>query len=264
MAAVLSLMSSYEKTYVGEQQRDDQRDALRGAAELMTQEIGQAGYLGFASSQLTSAILIVGSQPAVLSSSASTPYIFTGEKLLVDAGPSEELVTVVAASGTTVTANFAKTHAAGAPINALGAFPTGVLSTTNGSTLDLYGDINSDGTLQYVEYKCDTTAGTLTRSMTPATLLTMNAADIVLDHLVANPGGAPCFQFQTQTNSGTTYVTSVFVTLTVQTAAKDPTTGVYQSLKYSFEAAPRNVLAALALAQVKDTDRLQPTPPVLP
>src|SRR6266853_26968 len=53
---------------------------------------------------------------------------------------------------------------AGAPVSALGAFATGIVPPTaapanypNGSTptvLKLYGDINGDGNMMYVEYTC--------------------------------------------------------------------------------------------------------------
>jgi prepilin-type N-terminal cleavage/methylation domain-containing protein len=267
MGAVLTIMVRYQRIYGSEQLRDEQRDVLRGAAELMTQEIGQAGCLVFASSQVVNPITNPGSQAAVVQSSASTPYIFAGEKLLVDAGPSNELVTVTSTNASQFTADFTKLHAAGAPVNALGAFPTGVLSTANGATLELYGDVNSDETLQYVEYNCSTAARMLTRSETPVTASSQNAPEVLIGNLVANPGGTPCFRFETQTSAvtgATIYVTNVNVTLTAQTSGPDPTTGAYRTVTYSFNVAPRNVLAALSLAQIKDTDRLQPTPPGLP
>lgn len=267
MGAALILMSGYLNTYGGEQLRDAQRDALRGAADLMTQEVGQAGYLGFQSSSLGGAVTVLGSQTVSIAASASTPYLFTGENLLVDAGTSEEAVTVTSVGAGTITAAFAKTHSAGAPVNVLGVFPTGVLSTTSGSTLDLYGDVNADGTLQFVEYSCNSAAQTLTRSITPITAASKNGGQVVLNNLVANPGGTACFQFQTATaaaTGATLYVTNVTVTLTVQTAAPDPTTGAYHTLTYAFNLAPRDVLAALALAEINDTGRLQPAPPGLP
>ena len=56
----------------------------------------------------------------------------------------------------------------GAGIAAVGGFATGVVPPTvaNGSTpslLKLYGDINGDGSMVYVEYTCDTGTGRLSR-----------------------------------------------------------------------------------------------------
>src|SRR5205823_717644 len=79
----------------------------------------------------------------------------------IDTGEKEETVTLtlVDTSAKTITAIFATDHAAGAPIAARGGFSGGVVPTGgNGSTgnvLKIFGDINADGKMQYVEYKCD-------------------------------------------------------------------------------------------------------------
>ncbi|MDA2927267.1 hypothetical protein MYX78_08555, partial [Acidobacteria bacterium AH-259-G07] len=177
-------------------------------------------------------------------------------------GEAEELVTVTAVGSGSITGIFKNDHNDDTLVNALGAFPTGVLGTAN--QLQIFGDINADGTLLYVEYNCDTAQGVLTRSITPISAAAQNPASVLLDNLVSNPGGVPCFQFLTQTVTGTTFVTRVTVTLSTQTSAADPETGAFHTVTSSLTVAPPNLLAAVELAQLKANDRLQPTPPGLP
>ncbi len=187
--------------------------------------------------------------------------------MLVDTGANQEMVTVTGVIGSSASGIFTKSHTAGTTqVAEEGAFGTGVLSGSTATTLQMFGDINSDGTLVYEEYTCDTGAGTLTRSTTPINSPTKNAPDVLLSNLVANPGGTPCFQYQTTNFNGTAYVTSVTVTLTGQEAAAEIETNTRRTLTSSLTVAPHNVLMALALAQASPavTNRLQPTPPGLP
>jgi hypothetical protein len=133
--------------------------------------------------------------------------------------------------------------------------------------LQLFGDVNGDGSLQYVEYNCNSTAGTLTRSITTITtgVTNKNAAQTLLNNVVANPSGTACFQFTTQTVGSYTFVTSVATTLTVQTSQKDPETGQYAQMTKSFlNLASRSVLAGVTLANSGSTTLLQATPPGVP
>ena len=75
--------------------------------------------------------------------------------------------------------------------------------------------------------------------------------------------GAVCFQYQTVTAAGFTFVTNVGFTLSVQATGPDPQTGLYPQMTKSFlNLAPRNVLAGLELANVLPpiTNRFQQTP----
>ena len=268
MGVVLSLLNNYQRTYGRQQQLADLRQGLRGAVTLMSEEIGQAGYLGFVPTRLTNAVTGSSSAQVVqVAPNASTPYLFPGENLLVDAGAAEEVVQITGVSGSAITGVFTNSHNSGASVNVLGAFPTGILASSNGQRLELYGDISGSGTLEYVEYNCDMTAGVLTRSVTPLNAASKQPASVLLRNLVANPEGTPCFQYETQVyppGSGTTYVTDVTVVLTSQTSEPDPATHLYPKLTSSFSVVPRNVLAALGLAQSQAGNRLQPTPPGLP
>src|SRR5207244_567869 len=98
----------------------------------------------------------------------------------------------------------------------------------------LFGDVNGDGNMVYVEYKCDltTTPGFLYRTVLANTAVAKPApglAEVLLSNVIANPGGTSCFTYQQQSvtaSNGTappgsqvanTYVTDVAITLTVQT-----------------------------------------------
>src|SRR5260370_36212802 len=96
-------------------------------------------------------------------------------QLVIDTGDKEETVAVtnLVTETKTFTGIFFIPHAAGVPVRVAGAFASGVVPTNYtcglppvncGSTpyiLKLYGDINDDGIMQYIEYYCDTTGGNL-------------------------------------------------------------------------------------------------------
>jgi prepilin-type N-terminal cleavage/methylation domain-containing protein len=200
--AVFSAMSTSQRASQGQQLKADMYLNLRGATELMAQEIGQAGLVSLPSPAPTLSGIVTGSSTAQAVTVSSATSMFVGEKLLIDAGGSQELVSLTAVNpgSNQITAVFNKSHSSGAVINALGVFPDGVLNSSTATQLQLFGDLNADGSLVYVHYNCDTTAGTLTRSITTVTpsVTTSNASQVMLSHLIANPGGTPCFQYTTQ------------------------------------------------------------------
>jgi hypothetical protein len=222
---------------------------VRGAAELMTQEIGQAGVVSLPSNPqpTLNAGTAVGATTAAVTSTTS---MFNGEQLLIDTGNNkEELVQVNAdptATNIAFTPAFAFTHAVGASVTVLGVFPNGVVfpgtpdgSTSNAepgiSTLNLFGDINADGSLVYVRYTCDTTLtpGTLTRSVTTITPgnNAISTAQTLLSTLIPNPSNTACFIYTTNTvtNGCGTYnfVTNVGLTVSVRPLKPDPHTGTF-------------------------------------
>jgi prepilin-type N-terminal cleavage/methylation domain-containing protein len=271
--SALAALNYIQKVYVSQQMQADMHAGLRGSFELLTQEIGQAGSLGFTPQTISSGV--TGGSTAQTVTLSSAANIFVGELLTVDTGSSQEVVQVTALPGTNqVTGVFLQNHSSGAPVLAFGVFPQGVLSTSTANSLQLFGDINADGSLVYVRYDCDTAAGTLSRSVTTVApgVTTRNASQILLTNLVANPGGTPCFQYGTAvpvTIGATTYtfVPSVAVSLTVQTSKRDPQTGAFVTMTKSFSnLASRSVLAGLAIAQASSPtpNLLQPTPAGVP
>ena len=151
---------------------------------------------------------------------------------------------------------------------------------SSGTVLKLYGDINGDGNMVYIEYTCvpgnPAAPGFLYRNQVPWTAVAMPPLDpsmIVLTNVLANPNAAnanavPCFTYQLRTSDGLNaaindmaFVTDVAVTLTVQTANKDPQTHIFQQeTKALLNVSPRNVYNAYEFATLEYRNRIQPTP----
>jgi hypothetical protein len=84
---------------------------------------------------------------------------------------------------------------------------------------------------------------------------------VLIDNILANPDGSPCFTYQTQTANGTTFVTDVAITLTVQTQNVDRNTNTFQrETKALLNVSPRNVFNVWQLAALSINNRVQPTP----
>ena len=161
--------------------RTEMHSSVRSATEVIQQEIGHAGRIPALPNYVTlSAAAAAGSSIAKVNSVAG---MFITELLVVDAGQmgsglqNPETVTISSINSTTTPpsfqATFAYAHAAGAPVVVAGAFPGGIipnnatspLTPSTPSLLKMFGDINGDGKMVYVEYNCD--GGNLTRSVTP-------------------------------------------------------------------------------------------------
>jgi prepilin-type N-terminal cleavage/methylation domain-containing protein len=244
---------------------------------------------------------------ATTTGAAGTDGLYPGEQLVVDPSANtttsnEETVTITSVNYTshTVTATFLYSHAANVPALVLGGFASGIVpptgkfvysgtgasnttltaGTTDGSTgqiLKLYGDINGDGSMYYVVYKCSPNTsgnGTLKRYLVQdvnfGTANTLgNSGTVLLDTLYGDPS-TTCFTYTTKDvgvtiNNGLvtqTFVVNVAVTLTVQTPNVDQQTGVPQrETKALLNIAPRNVFDAWELAgDPSGYTRAQPMP----
>ena len=258
--------------------RTEMHSGVRSATEVLQQEIGQAGKISLpAPVTLASAVAGTGAATQVTVSSAAG--MFTGEQLVIGpdtgcvppacpAGNQETVaLTAVAAATNQITARFENVHAIGAPIMVMGAFASGIVPTNKafGSTptvLKMYGDINGDGNMVYVEYTCG--GGNLYRNVMPITAATkpgLTGALILLPNIQANPGGTPCFSYQQKTVGADTYVVNVAVTLTVQTENADPQTNQFQTeTKALLNVSPRNVFEGWQLASGNVPNRVQPMP----
>jgi prepilin-type N-terminal cleavage/methylation domain-containing protein len=276
--------------------RTQMHSGIRGATEVLQQEVGQAGRVSLPGTvSVASPPLTAGATTAQTLTVTSTVGMFVGEKLIIDAGcfdmsvspcgSREETVTIISVpSATTFTAIFENPHAIGAPVQVRGAFGTGVVpssgapsSYANGSTgsiLKLYGDVNADGNMVYVEYTCDIPApvsgvqspGNLFRNQmawnAAAPSPAPTASQILLSNIMPNPDGSPCFTYQQAAVLGNYYVTDVAITLTVQTQTLDPVTRQYQlETKALLNVSPRNVFHAWTLSSLGVNKRIQPIPP---
>ena len=162
--------------------RTQMHSGIRGATEVLQQEVGQAGRVSLPMSStgvlytvtLGDSVTPLSTAQSVRidttapSTQAKTKGMFLGQKLVVDTGAYQETITIAdTPTSDHISAVFTQPHNNGVPILALGAFGTGIvppadppINYPNGSTgsiLKLYGDINADGNMVYIEYTCDTT-----------------------------------------------------------------------------------------------------------
>jgi prepilin-type N-terminal cleavage/methylation domain-containing protein len=263
-SALLQMTNSQQTIW----NRTAMHSGVRSATELLQQEVGQAGRVALPATVTLSGAVSAGSHTVTVSAAAG---MFQNELLTVGTGDGLETVTVTAVNtgANQFTATFGTSHAAGDPVRALGGFATGVVPTTlaHGSTstiLKLYGDINGDGQMVYVEYTCDTAAGFLYRNTMPfdaGVKPSLTTAHVLLNDVQANPGSDGCFTYEQKNINGVTFVIDVAITLTVRTQHKDPVTHAYQKeTKALLNVAPRNVFNAWELASISSNNRIQPMP----
>jgi prepilin-type N-terminal cleavage/methylation domain-containing protein len=302
VTTALIQMSASQKTIWN---RTEMHSGVRGATELLQQEVGQAGRIatpvtvtmidavtGGVQPSCDPASPATNAQPIRLSSSAGLWAVAGANPSYVMVstmdGNNQETFRIATIDNTTtpyptITACFTQTHLAGTVVMPLGGFATGIVpntGVTNGSTasvLKLYGDINGDGNMVYVEYTCDTNAGKLYRNVmaydTPVGSKPANSDSMVLlSNILPNPGGTPCFTYQTAQlsvpsafamGSSTifTFVLDVAITLTVETEQIDPITRAKQTeTKALLNVSPRNVFHAWSFGGMGYTDRIQSTP----
>ena len=267
--------------------RSGMHDAVRSATELLQQEVGQAGSITLPAPVTLTQAVAEGPNTVTVSSVSN---MFVGEYLVVGAGPTEETVqvTAVGTSPPSITATFLQAHASGAPVAVRGGFATGVVpcvnqaacpgsavgtaTFANGSTgylLKLYGDINDDGRMVYVEYTCDINAGILYRNVID-NAVTADVApakpapgpnQILLDNLTdPDTGRVPCFVYQQRTVFPNTFVTNVAISLTTQAQFRDRSAGIQKETKSLLNVAPRNVFNSWLLASMATSTRVNDIP----
>jgi prepilin-type N-terminal cleavage/methylation domain-containing protein len=269
--------------------RSAMHDGVRSATELLQQEVGQAGSVTLPAPVTLTAAVAAGPNTVTVSSASN---MFVNEYLVVGAGATEETVqvTAVGTSPASITATFTLAHNAGAPVAVRGGFATGIVpcvnqascpgsalagaTFANGSTgylLKMYGDINDDGRMVYVEYKCDLTNAAAGNGILYRTVIdnavTAGAApakaapgptQVLLDNL-ADPdsGRVPCFVYQQQVVPPNTYVINVAISLTTRAQFRDRSAGIQKETKSLLNVAPRNVFNSWLLASMANANRVQ-------
>jgi prepilin-type N-terminal cleavage/methylation domain-containing protein len=269
--------------------RTAMHSSVRSATELIQQEIGQAGKIALrlptavngGPTKMVTAITsiadpVVGYTGAVALDKVGGVY--PGMLLVVDSGDQEETVAVtnLVPATKTFTGTFFLTHAAGnVPVRVAGAYASGIIppnppNATDPSdqwNLKMYGDINDDGNMVYVVYKCDRANGNLTRSVAAFDAGAPGSDEIILSNITENPPDpgkttpAPCFKYQVQSVSPNSYVVDVSVTLTVQSQNVDPQTKqIQKETKALLNVSPRNIFEGWQLAAAGVSNRIQPVP----
>jgi prepilin-type N-terminal cleavage/methylation domain-containing protein len=266
MGAVTSLLLKAAEQNRRVWNRTEMHSAVRGATELMQQEVGQAGLVALPAPVTLTAGVGTGSQTPTVTSSTG---MFVGEQLVVGTGDQAETVTLTGVAAGSMTATFSAAHGNGTSVQAIGGFPTGIvppdmLNGSTGNVLKLYGDVNSDGNMVYVEYTCDTANKKLYRNVTGfAAMIKPPLAEalVLLTNVVPSPNGTPCFIYQTAVVHGRTYVLDVAITLTVQTQELDQVSGQFQTeTKTLLNVSPRNVFNVWTLDSINEVNRIQPMP----
>lgn len=265
--------STMDMTQLGERMtnRSDMHSGVRNATALLQQEVGQAGRVSLPGPVALTGTTGIGVFTVGVN---STDGMFLGERLIVGAGATEETVTLTGFTANSITADFAFAHVVNEPVTSTGGFAAGVIPTTmangsDGSVLKIVGDINGNGRMVYVEYRCDLVNGRLYRNVMdfdagakPA----LTVEQILLTNLEANPPNPngtipPCFIYQERTISGTTYVIGVAIMTTVRSEERDRTTGDFQRVtKALLNVAPRNVVNVWLNASQSVYNRVQPLP----
>lgn len=277
--------------------RTEMHAGVRNATELLQQEVGQAGRisllhrvqlngdipLAVTFDLTTIAVKAVDAAGNPLNAVNPTDGMFIGEQLVIgkgdpnDSNDVEETVTLtgVDTANKTITAIFANPHKTGAPVSVNGGFRLGIIprfnedgtAYTNGSTgtvMKIFGDINGDGNLTYLEYTCDTAGGNLyrrTMAYTDTSKPTNSVDKALLNNITDNPDKSDCFTYQQEYVAHKPYVVDVAITLTVRTPDKDPLTGLYQTeTKALLNVSPRNVFNTWQLASHNITKRVQELP----
>jgi hypothetical protein len=202
----------------------------------------------------------------------STAGLFVGAHVVIGAGQLVETValTAVDAETGTVTAEFVNDHAAGEPLQIFGGFGTGIVPPSmadgsTGSVLKLYGDINDDGQMLYIEYVCDVATNNLYRNVMAwdaASKPVLTDDMVLLNNVIANPDASPCFTYQVALVGTTPFVTGVAVTLSVRSQQRDVNSNDFQqATKTLLNVSPRNIFHVWTMASIGVNNRHQPMPP---
>jgi hypothetical protein len=192
MSAVFAFMFQVQKRFQGNVVVSESNQSARAALEILTQEIGQAGYNPNYSPHKTSSAPVTAGYSALCVTLDNTTGINPGDWLSVDTGVNNEIVQVTGntANGACTTANQIKVvlqmdHTT-TPFPVLSykfPYPTGILtgtvngqSTSSDTTLMFYGDISDNGQINSIVYSLDPTTN-------PATTVTVGGATYALYNL---------------------------------------------------------------------------------
>jgi prepilin-type N-terminal cleavage/methylation domain-containing protein len=193
MAAILGFLAQIQKKFQGTQVTSEASSGARAALEILSNDIGQAGYNpNFTSNRMCNMPVAANADPQCVTLN-DISRINPGDWLSIDTGMNNELIQVV---GTTPTGScaqpnqiqgvFVMNHVSPGstlpfPVNSYKLpYPTGILLGTglsNDHKLLFYGDINDNGVINYVEYS-------LAPTTSPATTVTLKGVSYVLYNLM--------------------------------------------------------------------------------
>jgi hypothetical protein len=185
------------------------------------------------------------------------------------------LVTLTAATTTSISGIFANSHVAATPVFAVGAFLNGIrtpatATNTYGTAaagyysdrLDVYGDLHGNGTITEVVYYCDPVKNQLTRQevVYPNTASTYTPV-ILITSVVSCTSTSTSGVFGYAPSPGNGVYPSVSMTLTAQSAIKSLETNQYVTLTKSLlNIQPRNMMTEYLRVTGGSTTESQPDP----
>jgi len=168
MSAVFPFLFQSQKKYQTNQVVSEANQSARAAMEVMTQEIGQAGFNPNFTTAKTSSNTVAVSSSAQCVTLSDINQISPGDWLMVDTGPNHELVEVLSTSGISgtpcsapnqISAVFLMSHdGSTTPFPVISykmPYGSGILQasgTSSDQRLEFFGDINQDGVIRYVVY----------------------------------------------------------------------------------------------------------------
>jgi type II secretory pathway pseudopilin PulG len=190
MSAVFPFLFESQKKYQSNQVESEANQSVRAALEVMSQEIGQAGFNpNFTAAKTSSAVVAVDPNAQCVTLS-DINEINPGDWLSVDTGPNNELVQVLSTSnvsGTPCTspnqiqAVFLMSHdGSTAPFPVISykmPYGSGILQatgTSNDQRLEFFGDINQDGVIHYVVYSLSPVSPATSVSLSGTTYTSYN------------------------------------------------------------------------------------------
>lgn len=191
MSAVFPFLFQSQKRFQGNSVIAEANQSARAALEVITQEVGQAGFNPNFTANKTSTAVVAPNSSAQCVTLNDINQINPGDWLCVDTGSANELVQVLSTSNVSGTpcgasnqiqAVFLMSHdGSTTPFPVISykmPFGTGILRTTGTSDdqrLEFYGDINQDGVIRYVVYSLS--------AVSPASSVSINGTTYTLYNL---------------------------------------------------------------------------------
>ena len=191
MSAVFPFLFESQKKYQENQAVSEANQGARAAMEVMTQEIGQAGFNPNFTSAKTSSATVAVSSSAQCVTLSNIDQTNPGDWVSVDTGPNHELVQVLSTSNVSGTPCTSPNQIQGVflmshdgtttpfPVTSYKMpYGSGILQTSgtsNDQRLEFFGDINQDGVIRYVVYSLS--------PVSPATTVSINGTSYTLYNL---------------------------------------------------------------------------------
>jgi prepilin-type N-terminal cleavage/methylation domain-containing protein len=246
MSAVFPFIAQSQKTFQGNESNAEANQSARAALEVISQEIGQAGYNpNFNSPRYSSTLVSAAATPqCVTINSPGITKIDPGDWFYVDSGPNEELVQVLStsavpsspcaggASANKIYAVFSFNHCvevSGSCTAAAYTYPiisykmpygVGIVAGSGDSTdrrLEFFGDIESNSVIQYIVYSLNpvTPTSTVLFNGTTYTLYNLYRSETPVTFAnLPGPGYVPPAATASQNNAASVLVANVLYNTT--------------------------------------------------